>query len=98
MQNIHIESLMIMPSFTITREYTDNYFPRDFKTVIDQNGNEKLVKLKKSASVIKLQPSLQLYLPFSQNDFMLSYQMQSLRFQNQDLQKFDADSIILPQI
>jgi len=92
MGNIHIESLKIMPSFTITREYTDNYFPRDFKIVVDQNGNEKFVKLKKSASVIKLQPSLQLYLPFRQNDFMLSYQMRSLRFQNQDLQKFDSDS------
>ena len=92
MGNIHIESLKIMPSIVVAREYTDNYFPRDFTIVVDQNGNEKLVKLKKSASVIKLQPSLQLYLPFSQNDFMLSYRMQSLRFQNQDLQKFDSDS------
>ncbi|MCX5885183.1 MAG: outer membrane beta-barrel protein [Proteobacteria bacterium] len=90
--NIHIESLKIMPSFTVNREYTDNYFPRDVKTVVDQNGNEKLVKVKKAASVITFNPTLGLSLPFRENLFNLFYHMRSVRFQEQDMQRYDNDS------
>ena len=92
MGNIHIESLKIMPSFTVNREYTDNYFPRDVKTVVDQNGNEKLVKVKKAASVITFNPTLGLSLPFRENSFDLSYQMRSVRFQEHDMKIYDTDS------
>jgi len=92
MGNIHIESLKIMPSIVVAREYTDNYFPRDVKTVVDQNGNLKLVKVKKAVSLINLRPSLELLFPFRQNSFRLSYQLISVRFQEQDLQRLNANS------
>jgi hypothetical protein len=92
MGNIHIESLKIMPSIVVAREYTDNYFPRDVKTVVDQNGNLKLVKVKKAVSLITLTPSLQLLFPFRQNSFNVTYQLNSRRFQDQDMQKFDSNS------
>jgi hypothetical protein len=88
--NIHIEALKIQPSMTVEREYSDNFFPRDFKTVIGQNGELKNVKIKTSESVIRFKPSLDLSLPFRQNSFDLHYEMRYLDFQ--DLNQFDTMS------
>jgi hypothetical protein len=90
--NIHIESLKIMPSLIVTREYSDNYFPRDFKIVTDKNGQEKTVKIVTAASVIRTIPSLTLSLPFRENSFELIYRFRSVDFQDQDLNRFDTKS------
>jgi hypothetical protein len=90
--NIHIGALKVMPSLAVTREYNDNFFPRDVKTVIDENGNEKQVKVKKTVSFINLKPALQFLFPFRQNSFNLQYHMDTRRFQNQDLKSKDTTS------
>jgi hypothetical protein len=88
--NIHFESLKIMPSITVGREYSDNYFPRDFKMVIGQDGKEKIVKIKTAESVVKIKPSLDFLLPFGQNSFNLHYELNSYNFQ--DLKKYDTNN------
>lgn len=91
-ENIHLGAFKIKPSFTVIRTYTDNIFPRDVKQVIMKDGNKKLIKDKTSATNIILFPNLELSLPIRNNLFNIIYKGRLIRYQQEDLERYNTDT------